>query len=88
MRKIRLFRKHRTNRIVDERGGRAVPADRLLDDDARGRGDERMRGELLGDRPEMIRICREVERAHARGIVFELIAERSHPASESMSRET
>src|ERR1700736_517732 len=74
-----LLRKHRANRIVDERGGGAVPANRLLDDDARGRRDERMRGELLGDRPEMIRICREVERAHARGVVIELIAEEIPP---------
>ena len=74
-----LFRKYRANRIVDERGGGAVLADRLLDDDARGRGDERMRGESLGDRPEMIRVCREVERAHARGIVIELIAEEIPP---------
>src|SRR6202047_228105 len=38
-----------------------------------------MRGESLGDRPKMTRICREVERAHARGIVIELIAEEIPP---------
>src|SRR6202035_1875821 len=73
------FGKNRANRVVDERGRNAVLADRLLDDDARGRGDERMRGESLGDRPEMIRICREVERARARGIIIELIAEEIPP---------
>ena len=62
-----------------KRGGGAVLADRLLDDDARRRGDERMRGKPLGDRPEMIRSGREVKRPHARGIIIELFAEEIPP---------
>ena len=61
--------------IIDFRGGCAVMADRLLDDDASLRRDETMLRELLRDRPEKLGARGEIEGAHALFPTLQLFGE-------------
>src|SRR5271155_887254 len=54
-----------TDHIVDGRGALAVPADWLLDDDARARGYKPFRAEALRQRTEQVRTRREIISADA-----------------------
>src|SRR5208283_1353001 len=55
----------RADHIVDRRGALAVPADRLLNDDARARGCELLGAKPLRQRAEQVRAGREIIGANA-----------------------
>ena len=57
--------KHRADLVVDDGGARAVPADRLLHDDAGTVGLQPLRADALGERTEQVGRRRQIEGADA-----------------------